>query len=171
VIRIMQVAKLPCDTHVVFKAPTERRDLPAVRARDVDDLLDTGDQRGKGRDDDAARRDRENLLVRLADDALGWRSSLALHIHAIGDQEPDAPVPKLTEQIDVGRAIVDRRRVELEVTGDDHQPGGRRDAEANGVRNTVRDAERLDREITRDQARMLVRVEHLQLYAIGQPAL
>src|SRR6478735_7311424 len=111
-------------------------------ASSVDDLLNASDQRGECGDEDATIGFPKDAVVRFTDDALGWRRAGCFDMYAVGNQQTDSALGEIVEAVVVGEAAIDRRRIELEIACVHDQPGRSVDAEADGVRNAVANAER-----------------------------
>ena len=104
------------------------------------------DVRGEHRDHDRALGLGDEPLEHLADVRLVPGRALRVDVGGVAHQERDARVAERAEAVRVQVLAVRRPLVELEVAGVDHDAGVGRDRERGGVRDRVRDADRLDAE-------------------------
>ncbi len=156
---VVEVAR---DVQVLLHRAADHRDLAVDLGRHVDRLLHAVDVRGERGDQDAAGALRDDLTERLADDALGAREPGPLGVGRVAEQKIDAAVPELGELADVGAQPVDRRVVELPVSGVEDAAGGGLDRDADGVGDRVRHAHELEPKRAEVERRSL-RVDLAQL--------
>ena len=100
--------------------------------------------RGEHPSDEPAARPEHAALARLAHVALARRAAGRVDARGVGEEEADALATERAEPLLVGDLPVRRGRVELEIAGVQHEPGGRVDGERGRVGDRVRDPHRLD---------------------------
>ena len=69
---------------------------------------------------------------------------LPIDVRAVGEQREHAGGAELGEAVEVEVLAVERRLVDLEVAGVDHDAARRLDRQRHAVRHAVRDAQELD---------------------------
>ena len=146
VVRHVDVAEIARDVEVAAHRAADDGDLATGCDADVDRLLHAMDVRREAADEDASLPRRDQLLERLADDALRAREARSLRVGRVAEQQVDAAVAELGELADVGAEPVDRRVVELPVAGVEHAEPARLDRDADGVGHRVRHAHELEPE-------------------------
>ena len=166
----LDVAEIARDVHVLSHRAADDGDLPADGDAHVDRLLHAVDVRGERRDHDPPGERRDDLPERLADDALRLGEAGALCIGRVAEQKVDAAVSELGELADVGAEPVDRRVVELPVSGVEHTAGGGLEADPHGVRDRMRHAHELEAKRPELQ-RLALGVDLAQLGSAQKPVL
>ena len=137
VLRDIHISENGSNVQDVFHAAPGYADLAVILCRDVDDLLQAVNVRGKGRDDYALVAAHEELVKALADLAFGCGMTRLLNICRVAQQSEHALVAELAETGDVYHTAGDRRHVYLEVTGVDNRADRRRDSQRDRIRNAV----------------------------------
>jgi hypothetical protein len=146
-LRIGQESEFKRNLCICLKTAPECCDATSVSASDIDDLLDSGDQRGKGSDNNAALGPREDIFISRADDRLRRGATPCLDVNTIGDEEMDAPFGEAAQFAEVGEAAVDGRWIELEVAGVNDESSWSLDCESDRIGNAVANPERFQGEI------------------------
>src|SRR5207302_8595538 len=142
--RHLEKAQLASSLEVLLQAASHHRNPAFELRRHSDQVLDAVDVRCEVRHNDPARRLGEDALERSVEGALRARTSLALRVGRVTEQEQDPGVAQPAEPIHVGWMAVRRRRIELEVARIDHAAHRRLDGESDSVRYRVTYRDRLD---------------------------
>ena len=121
---------------------------------DVDDVLDPVEVRGEEPDQDPPSGPRDEALQRLGHHPLGRGLALDLGIGRVAQEAQHLAVRQRLQPGQVGGAGVERRVVQLEVTGVDDGALGRAQEQAHRVGDGVRHPERLDLERRRGAERL-----------------
>ncbi len=117
-----QVPQVPGDRHVADHRAPDEAHLAVHPDRRVDHLLHAVDVAGEGGDDDPPVGVTEDVAQRLADASLAGDVAGLVGVGGVRQQQRDPLVAELGEVRQVGGPGVDRRLVELEVTGVQHHP-------------------------------------------------
>src|SRR5437879_7218712 len=141
-----EMAEVARDGGMHTEAPADEGDTPAEPHGQVDDLRHAVDVRREGRDEDPAGRLPEDRLQLRTDAALRRRHARLLDVGRVREQEQHALGAEFPEPDEVGQPSVERRLVDLEVTGVDDGADGCPDRETDGVRDGMRHRDRLDDE-------------------------
>jgi hypothetical protein len=142
-----EVAEPFGDLRVLVDASTHEGEFAVELVREIEHYLHAVDARRERGHDDSSLRAGEDLFEGVDDVALRAADALSLDIRAVGEQDTDACRPKLRKPVEVDVFAVERRLVDLEVAGMDHDPGRRRDCQRDAVGHAVRHADEFDGEL------------------------
>ncbi len=131
---------------VVHHPAADERHLPIELRREVHEDLHPVDARRERRHDDLALRAREDLFEAIDDVQFGTADTRALDVGAVGEQHQDARGAELGEPVKIDVLAVERRLIDLEVPGVQHDAVRRLDGQRDAVGHAVRHAQELERE-------------------------
>ena len=120
--------------------------MPIELGRQVDDELHAVDARRERGDHDLARRRREDLVEGVDDVGLRPGHAAAVDVGAVGEQRQDPGGAQLGQPPQIGRLVIERRVVDLEVAGVDQHALRRVQRHGDAVGDAVGDADELDLE-------------------------
>src|SRR4051794_6021081 len=98
----VQVAQVTSHRHVIFQAPSKRRNLAAVFVSRIEHLLDARNKRSKSGDNNPALGIAKNLVESLGHDRFAWSHSGRLDMDTIAHQEVNAPVANFSQLAKLG---------------------------------------------------------------------
>jgi hypothetical protein len=141
-----EIAEPLRDLGILDHSTADERNLPIELRREVDEQLHAVDARRERRDDQPAGRAGEDLLERLDDFGLRAGEAAAVDVRAVRKQREHTRRAELREAVDVEMLAVDRRLIDLEVAGVDHDAAWRVNGQRDAVRDAMRHTDELDLE-------------------------
>ena len=161
----LQMAQPPRRRHALVHGAPQERDLSSALARGVRGLLDAVDVAGEARDHNELPGVAHDLREHGPDGPLGGDDTEVLGVRGIAQEQVDAAGPLLGEGLEVGRPVVKRRLIELEVARVQNRAELRVDGHGHAVGDGVGHAEEPHRERPHLLARP--RLDHVEFGAVA----
>ncbi len=145
-IRNVQESEIARNAQVLLHAAADDACLASQLVRRADHFAQSPQVRCERRDQHPTGRLADQFLERFTHSPLGRSPARLFDAHAVAQQNHHPFVAKLTQSLIVRCLALNRRRVELEVAGVEHDAGCSANDQADGVGNAVIHRDRLDLE-------------------------
>src|SRR5215470_16340094 len=139
-----QQAQRVRDLDVVDHAAPDESYFAIDAPSDVNHLLNTVNRRSKTREDHATWRRAAQLFDARHDSALGRCKAGALHVCGIAEERQDAFLAVFRKGVQIERATIHRRLIDLEIPGVHNHAERRANGECHAVHGAVRYRNKLD---------------------------